>query len=168
MGRCKPLDSLNLFLSYASQLSGAKSCFLVHRCFLHSSSAIAMGDNSIHWISVLGPSFIFGGMQSWWLWHFLYILWQELPHLLSSSLEGQSSSFSFQTLMVPLKNLPTPIIAARWRVMEKRALASTQEGPIAHLSRVLVAYEPETCPLEFRDDIERIFSKKFPVATWPK
>ena len=29
MGRCKPLDLLNSFLSYASQLSGAKSCFLI-------------------------------------------------------------------------------------------------------------------------------------------
>ena len=30
MGRCKPLGSLNTFLSYAPQLSGAKSYFFVH------------------------------------------------------------------------------------------------------------------------------------------
>ena len=30
MGRCKPLGSLNTFLSYAPQLSGAKSYFSVH------------------------------------------------------------------------------------------------------------------------------------------
>ena len=30
MGRCKPLGSLNPSLSYALQLSGIKSCFLVH------------------------------------------------------------------------------------------------------------------------------------------
>ena len=29
MGRCKPLGSLNPFLSFAPQLSGVKSCFLV-------------------------------------------------------------------------------------------------------------------------------------------
>ena len=33
MGRCKPLGSLNLFLLYALQLSGAKSYFLVHLQF---------------------------------------------------------------------------------------------------------------------------------------
>ena len=33
MGRCKPLGSLNLFLLYAPQLSGAKSYFLVHLQF---------------------------------------------------------------------------------------------------------------------------------------
>ena len=30
MGRCESLGELKSFLSYASQLSGAKSCFLVH------------------------------------------------------------------------------------------------------------------------------------------
>ena len=30
MGRCKPLGSPNSFLSHAPQLSGTKSCFLVH------------------------------------------------------------------------------------------------------------------------------------------
>ena len=30
MRRCKPVGSLNSFLSYAPQLSGTKSCFLVH------------------------------------------------------------------------------------------------------------------------------------------
>ena len=36
LGRCKPLGSLNSFLSYAPQLSGAKSCFVLslisHTC----------------------------------------------------------------------------------------------------------------------------------------
>ena len=55
MGRCKSLGSLNSFLSHASQLSGA-NLISYSSCFLHfpMSSAITVGSDSIHWISVLG------------------------------------------------------------------------------------------------------------------
>ena len=55
MGRCQPLGSLNLFLSYAPQLSGP-ILFPCSPCFLHSpsSSAITVGGGSSHWITVLG------------------------------------------------------------------------------------------------------------------
>ena len=96
MGRCKPLGSPNSSLSHAPQLSGAKSCFLVHlkeegqmwqmaaSCIPHpsfppspSSSAITVEDGSI-WIT--GTVFQFGSPHShleaenrWWLWLFLFI-----------------------------------------------------------------------------------------------
>ena len=55
MGRCKPLGSLNSFPSYALQLPGAKSCFLVHlaSCIPQFLSNHC-GRGGICWIAVLG------------------------------------------------------------------------------------------------------------------
>ena len=62
VGRCKPLGSLKSFLSFASQLSGAKSLSLftlrsgrwLLLAFPQSSSAVIMVSGRICWISVLG------------------------------------------------------------------------------------------------------------------
>ena len=79
MGSCKPLGSLNSFLSYAPQLSGTKSYFLVH----------LMEWGCGRWLLLAFPQFLSnhrGGWQHprsphsrlearnrWWLWHFLFI-----------------------------------------------------------------------------------------------
>ena len=99
MGRCKPLGSVNLFLSYASQLSGAKSCFLVHlKEWLMAASYIPpqqlpWGGESIPWITVLGHSFIFGGPKSQWPWHFLYIEMAGVTPSVVIIFRGVTSSF---------------------------------------------------------------------------
>ena len=63
-GKIHPLGSLNPFLSYAPQLSGVKSCSLVHAkggkrgrwlllAFPTSSSATTLGNGDICWIGGL-------------------------------------------------------------------------------------------------------------------
>ena len=92
MGICKPLGSLNSFLSYVLQVSGTTSCFLIvtslipcspwgmaeDSCFLHSSELLCnhCRGGSICWVT--GIVFPFGSPHShleapnhWWLWHFL-------------------------------------------------------------------------------------------------
>ena len=96
MGRCKPLGSLNSFLSYAPQLSGVKTCFLIvyilnpllivkgGRCGrwlllgYPQLFAITMRGSDICWI--IGIVFPFGSphlhlevRNLWWLCHFLPI-----------------------------------------------------------------------------------------------
>ena len=92
MGRCKPLGSLNSFLSYAPLLSEAKSCFLVHfkECWMAAfcisthlrSPAITLDGGvvlGVGWGGVaasLGSqfkehSFTFGGQKSLMLVTFL-------------------------------------------------------------------------------------------------
>ena len=68
MGRCKSLASLNLFLSYASQLS-EPILFACSPCFLHSpsSSAVTMG------LTASIRSQFWEARNRWWLWHFLLI-----------------------------------------------------------------------------------------------
>ena len=71
-GRCKPLGSLNSFLSYAPQLSGAKPVSLLTSqewwddCFLPSpsSSAITLGGGSICGSQFGVLSFTFGSQKS--------------------------------------------------------------------------------------------------------
>ena len=94
MGICKPLGSLNSFLSYVLQVSGTTSCFLIvtslipcspwgmaeDSCFLHSSELLCnhCRGGSICWVT--GIVFPFGSPHShleapnhWWLWHFLLV-----------------------------------------------------------------------------------------------
>ena len=94
MGICKPLGSLNSFLSYVLQVSGTTSCFLIvtslipcspwgmaeDSCFLHSSELLCnhCRGGSICWVT--GIVFPFGSphshleaRNSWWLGHFLFI-----------------------------------------------------------------------------------------------
>ena len=75
MGRCKPLVSLNSFLSYAPQLSGTNPVllFTLLLAFLQLLSNHCWG-----WQHLLDHSF--GSHHShlearncWWLWHFLFI-----------------------------------------------------------------------------------------------
>ena len=56
MERRKPLGSLNSFLSYASQLSGVKSCFFFHlaSCIPPPLQQSPIRGGSIRWITVLG------------------------------------------------------------------------------------------------------------------
>ena len=65
MGKCKPLDSLNSFLSSGTQLSGARSCFLVHL-----ASCIPLTPQQSLWRVVASfgsqfrePSIKFGGQK---------------------------------------------------------------------------------------------------------
>jgi len=65
MGKCKPLDSLNSFLSSGTQLSGARSCFLVHL-----ASCIPLTPQQSLWRVVASfgsqfrePSITFGGQK---------------------------------------------------------------------------------------------------------
>ena len=78
MGRCKPLGSLNSFLSYASQLSGAKSCFLFHlvscippalqlSAIIHGGWRHPLDHNFRSSLSCLETR------NHWWLWQFLII-----------------------------------------------------------------------------------------------
>ena len=64
-GKIKPLGSVNSLLLFAPQLSGVKSCFLVHlkewqvwqmaaACVLPTFSAIIVGGRGSCWIAVLG------------------------------------------------------------------------------------------------------------------
>ena len=72
MGRYKPLNSLNSFLSYAPQLSGAKSWFFlftlrIGRCVLLAladSSVITMGVEAPVGPQFWEPSFTFRGQKS--------------------------------------------------------------------------------------------------------
>ena len=75
MGRCKPLGSLNSFLSYASQLSGANPVFLLT---LLLAVPQLLSNQYEGWQHPLNHSF--GNPHShlearnhWWLWHFLFI-----------------------------------------------------------------------------------------------
>ena len=69
MGRGKPLHSLNSFLSYASQISGAKSCLLVYlKEWQMTASCIPPAHQQSPWWVVASaglrfwePSFTFGG-----------------------------------------------------------------------------------------------------------
>ena len=61
MGRCKPLHSRNSFLSYAPQISGAKSCLLVYlkewqmtASCISSAPQQSMVHGGICWITILG------------------------------------------------------------------------------------------------------------------
>ena len=55
MGRCKSLESLNSFLSYAPQLPGANPVALfILLLALYSSSVVTTGSGSMHLIPVLG------------------------------------------------------------------------------------------------------------------
>ena len=78
MERCKPLGSLNSFLSYASQLSGAKSCFLFHlvscippalqlSAIIHGGWRHPLDHNFRSSLSCLETR------NHWWLWQFLII-----------------------------------------------------------------------------------------------
>ena len=78
------LSSLNQFLSCASQLSGAKSCFLFHlkewqtwqmavSVISWKSSAVTLGDGGIFWISFWSPYSHLEARNHWWLWHSLFI-----------------------------------------------------------------------------------------------
>ena len=65
MGKCKPLDSLNSFLSFGTQLSGAKSYFLVHL-----ASCISLTPQQLPWTVAASfesqfrePSITFGGQK---------------------------------------------------------------------------------------------------------
>ena len=70
MGRCKPLGSLNSFLSCAPQLSGAKSLFWIS-CIPLLPPALqqSLWRLAICWITGIvspfgEPSFTFGGLKS--------------------------------------------------------------------------------------------------------
>ena len=74
MERCKSLGPLNSFLSYAPQLSGAKSYFLVHlkewQVWQMAASCIPQApQQSLLWVKTSAglqfwePSFTFGGQQ---------------------------------------------------------------------------------------------------------
>ena len=72
-GRRKPLVSLNLFLSFAPQLSGANpvSLFTLFLAFLHLLSKHCWG-----WqldLSLGSPHPHLEARNRWWLWHFLFI-----------------------------------------------------------------------------------------------
>ena len=75
IGRCKPLGSLNSFLSYASQLSGANPVFLLTLLLAFPQ---LLSNHHGRWRHPLNHSF--GNPHShlevrnhWWLWHFLFI-----------------------------------------------------------------------------------------------
>ena len=73
MGRCKPLGSLNSFLSYAPQLSGL-ILFPCSPCFLLSPSSSAITVEG--WQHLLDHSFgsphsLLEAREHWWLWHWL-------------------------------------------------------------------------------------------------
>ena len=75
MGSCKPPGSLNSFLSYASQLSGANPVFLLT---LLLALPQLLSNHHGGWRHPLSHSF--GNPHShlevrnhWWLWHFLLI-----------------------------------------------------------------------------------------------
>ena len=72
MVRCKPLCSLNSFLSYAPQLSGVSPVHLAS-CIPPAPQQTTVGG-SIPWITVLGALIhIWMPEIQWWLWHFLLI-----------------------------------------------------------------------------------------------
>ena len=74
MGRCKPLDSLNSSLSYTPRLSGASPIsFFTVLLASPNSSAITVGDGSIHWISLGSPYSHLEARNHWWFWYFLFI-----------------------------------------------------------------------------------------------
>ena len=89
LGRCTPLGSLNSFLSYASQLSGANHVFLL-TLFLAFPQPLSYHHGG--WQHYLNHSF--GNPYShlearnhWWLWYFLFIYMAEeisISHLRSS------------------------------------------------------------------------------------
>ena len=75
MGRCKSLESLNSFLSYAPQLPGAN---LVSLFILLLAFPQLLSNHHREWQHPLDPSF--GSLHShlevrkcWWLWHLLFI-----------------------------------------------------------------------------------------------
>ena len=75
IGRCKPLGSLNSFLSDASQVSGVSSVFLGHL-----ASSIPPAPQQSPWGWQYPKSWSYGSLHShleatshWWLWHFLLI-----------------------------------------------------------------------------------------------
>ena len=81
MERCKPLGPLNSLLSYATQLSGTKFCFLVHLKewqMAASCNPQLLSNHCGGWQHLLDHSL--GSPHShletrnrWWLWHFLFI-----------------------------------------------------------------------------------------------
>ena len=75
MGRCKPLGSLNPSLSYVLQLSGIKSCFLVHlkgwqmavSCLPPVSQSLPLGwQHLLDWRSGSSHS-QFEAKNRWWM-----------------------------------------------------------------------------------------------------
>ena len=91
IGKCKPLSSLNSFLSYATQLFGAKSCslmvyilnslFILTQIWWMAASCRVLSSSAIIWWQHLPdrrscvlsgePSFTAGARNCWWPWHFL-------------------------------------------------------------------------------------------------
>ena len=80
MGRCKPLGSLNSFLSYASQLSGANPVFLLTLllAFPQLFSSHHGGWQCPLDSSCGSPHSHLEPRNRWWLWHFLFIDMQEI------------------------------------------------------------------------------------------
>ena len=94
VGRCKPLGSLNSFLSKSTSAIWGQSCFLVHlkewqmaaSCIPSSSSAITIGG----WQASAGsqfwkPSFTFGG-QKLLMAMILHVYWRCFHFTVFSSL----------------------------------------------------------------------------------
>ena len=80
--RCKPLGSLTSFLSYASQLSGVKSCLLVHHkewqmsaSYIPPTPQQSPSGNGQHLLdhSFGSPHLHLEARNCWWLWLFLFI-----------------------------------------------------------------------------------------------
>ena len=101
MGRCKPLGSLNSFLSYASQLSGANPVFLLTLLLAFPQ---LLSNHHREWQHPLDPSF--GSLHShlevrkcWWLWHLLFI--NMAGDIFISQSERQRFEFQFCPLWAP-------------------------------------------------------------------
>ena len=93
VGRCKPLGSLNSFLSCVCQLPGAKSCFLVHLKEWQMAASCIPAPPPPPCSSAITNHLIWGTWREWhrldcsfgtshshlearnhwWLWHFLFI-----------------------------------------------------------------------------------------------
>ena len=83
MGRCKSLGSLEVFLSYPSQLSGVSIQYFSHP-ELPWGSWQGLAAGSQKFFSLLSAlrayQLTLDCWNPWWLWHPCLLIWQEIVH----------------------------------------------------------------------------------------
>ena len=103
IGRCKSPSLLKSFLSYASQLSGARTLCFSYPEFLspHHKEWLQPDGQQIVLVffsflrALRAQEFAFGGQNHWRLWQPGLLIWQERLHFFESSQSFETHCFDF-------------------------------------------------------------------------